>query len=1232
MKASTRSLVLFLTLLVVTALAFTANAAKRKKAAAAATAPRTLVTTSSLPNCTAPGIQVQSDASGDQTGAPANSQLDITSVWIAELGTETDTLTITIKVNNLTGGPQINSTWAVFMNVADTTNTTRNIFFNMNTVDSGTGAVRFNYGYHTAGPPASDTSQGAGTVITGSSAADGTITLKINTANILNFNAIGGAHQFDVDLRGAGKSLTAIQGQTKLFVGAIGFGATSTIDSTTQGTGTYLTVGNAACTAPTPTPTPTPTSTPTPTPTPTPTATPVAALPRFLNYLSPQGVADSAGEPSIGSNWTKEAISHNTNINGSINNIPNGGTSLYFGGFLPAMAKVTWDDCSSPAGALWENKPLLSANTPRALGDPILFTDHDTGRTFCGQLEGGTPAGATIDITDNDGNSFTPSDGVIPSDIDHETIGGGPYHSSNPAIPHPLYPNAIYYASQSVGEARALRSDNGGLLFAQAAAPMYAINDCSGLHGHIKVSPADGTAFVPNRGCGGAVPFHETGAKQTLLVSENNGITWAQRPIPDSTTHGNGSADNAILGTHDPSVGVATDGTVYFGYQGADGHPRIAVSHDKGITWSASTDVGAGVVNGGPILNSAFPAVVAGDPNRAAFAFFGTETGGENWPCGQGDDCSADGQGLINARPKFGGVWYLYVATTFDGGVTWTTQNITPGDPIQRGGICGGSTCRNLLDFFDATIDKKGRVLIGYDDGCVTPQCINGDPAMLAGGKNDFTAKGAIARQSGGARMLAAFDPVEPTVPGAPAVVGGRTGAGDVASFSWPVPDNGGSPITGYNVYRKTGGAGVYSYIATVPVPNYTNTGLDPAVQYCYHVTAINGVGEGPYCPDFCPAIIIPPNICLKPGLPPGALVNNDLNPDGSDNDSGANTPPDPRVNIRQLFIAEPCFGGENKLVFTMQLAPSTAGSPPASSQWYIVWNRQNPDANFDRWYVAMKTDALGALSFEYGKFGVPTIGNPNVSTPMKLGDADTGSYNVATGVVTITLSNSKAENVGAGQGLAAVNVRTYLARPDAGTKTQSTASDITTDGTYTLSGNATCCQSVPFLGAVSRKTHGNAGTFDIGLPLIGGPGIECRSGGANGDYKVVFVFANPVTAVGGASVNAGSISSRSTGADPHEYVVNLTGVPNDQRVTVTLTGITDTAGNATNSLAVTMGVVIGDTTGNGAVNSSDISQTQSQSGQPVTIDNFREDVTVNGLINSSDIALVQSNSGTALP
>jgi len=800
-------------------------------------------------------------------------------------------------------------------------------------------------------------------------------------------------------------------------------------------------------------------------------ATAPPGTPRFFNYMSPQGVADSAGEPSIGSNWQREAISHNTNVDGSTNNIPNGGTSLYFGGFLPAMAKVTWNDCSSPADPLWENKPLLSANTPRAFGDPILFTLHDTGRTFVAQLEGLTPAGSTIDITDDDGNTFTPSDGVAPSDIDHETLGGGRYHSPLPN-PGPLYPDAVYYASQSITDARAFRSDNGGLLFSQAAAPMYTDLDCAGLHGHAKVSPADGTVYVPNVGCGGSVPFHEVGAKQAAIVSETNGITWSIRPIPDSTTNGESDLNNTIPQTRDPSIGVATDGTVYFGYQAANGHPMIAVSHDKGLTWSASVDVGATVVNGGPVLNATFPAVVAGDPLRAAFTFYGSETGGTNWDCGQGTDC---GHGA-----DFNGVWYLYVATTFDGGATWTTQNITPGDPVQRGGICQGGTCRNLLDFYDATIDKEGRVVIGYDDGCISAACINGDPSKTGGGQNDYTSKGVIARQSGGMRMFAAFDPAEPTKPGAPKATGSVNQDG-TATLNWPAPDNGGSAITGYNIYRSVSG-GAFTRIATVPVTNFTDTTF--ASGDVYHVTAVNAPGEGPYCPTVAPTVVKRPNPCALPGV----LAVTDLNPDGSDNDGAATV--DPRVNIRQQYVAEPDFGKDSsgntieKLVFTMQLAPSSDTSVPADSQWYIVWTRQGTDptdpndSHFDRLWVAMKSDSTGAVSFQYGKFGVPldaTNPDPFANTPVSFGNADTGTFDFGSGVITITISNSKLRAIDGGStkyvantSLSAINVRTFLARPDGGPRSQNIANDITGNGTYTLFGNAFCHVNQPPVASLS--------------------------------------------------------------------------------------------------------------------------------------------------------------------
>ena len=63
--------------------------------------------------------------------------------------------------------------------------------------------------------------------------------------------------------------------------------------------------------------------------------------------------------------------------------------------------------------------------------------------------------------------------------------------------------------------------------------------------------------------------------------------------------------------------------------------------------------------------------------------------------------------------------------------------------------------------------------------------------------------------------------------------------------------------------------------------------------------------------------------------------------------------------------------------------------------------------------------------------------------------------------------------------------------------------------GTFELGGTL-----VP-IAAVSRKTHGAGGTFDISLPLTGTVGVECRSGGATGDYQIVLTFAAPVTDAG---------------------------------------------------------------------------------------------------------------------
>ena len=154
-------------------------------------------------------------------------------------------------------------------------------------------------------------------------------------------------------------------------------------------------------------------------------------------------------------------------------------------------------------------------------------------------------------------------------------------------------------------------------------------------------------------------------------------------------------------------------------------------------------------------------------------------------------------------------------------------------------------------------------------------------------------------------------------------------------------------------------------------------------------------------------------------------------------------------------------------------------------------------------------------------------------------------------------------------------------------------------------------------------------------MPLTGSLGVECRSGGVSGDYQIVATFAVPVT-VTGVTVTPGSGGTGSVAGAPvlngggNEVTVNLTNVSNAQKITLNLIGVND--GSTTDNVSIPMGVLVGDTTGNQSVSSTDVSDVKAQSGMTVDASNFRRDVIVNGSINGTDVSAVKANSGTAIP
>ena len=191
-----------------------------------------------------------------------------------------------------------------------------------------------------------------------------------------------------------------------------------------------------------------------------------------------------------------------------------------------------------------------------------------------------------------------------------------------------------------------------------------------------------------------------------------------------------------------------------------------------------------------------------------------------------------------------------------------------------------------------------------------------------------------------------------------------------------------------------------------------------------------------------------------------------------------------------------------------------------------------------------------------------------------------------------------------------------------------------TSDGTIFSNNSPTYPGPVPItpLQVASRKQHGNA-RFNVNLPNVLAPSIECRLAGPNAGYTLVYTFDRPVTGADNATLTRG-VGNQPTirpGPNPKQLTVNLTGVSNVQHLVVSLNGVHDTLGQTLATISSRMDVLVADTNGDGSVNAIDTSQTKSRSGISLTKLNYRSDVNADGSINSTDTSLVKSKSGTAL-
>ncbi|MEQ1438341.1 PKD domain-containing protein [Fontimonas sp. SYSU GA230001] len=742
--------------------------------------------------------------------------------------------------------------------------------------------------------------------------------------------------------------------------------------------------------------------------TPTPTPPPASGLPpRYQVLVSPPELGNDSGEPTLGFNPFTQRVMFIDYVNALRVTMPEDRTPA-----LPVACDALWEDKSGT---------ITQLNTL----DPILTTDQATGRTFNSQLSG---ANSLFEYSDDDGETWTPGQIGIPNGgADHQGVVAGPYPAGFPTAGL-LYPNAVYYCSQSVGAAFCSRSDDGGQTFGPGM-PFKNLDCAAGaLHGHPKVAP-DGTLYIPDSSqCVLGNGLDGSSEHVVAFVSEDAGMTYEVRPIPQSA----GGAGS------DPSIGIATDGTVYMCYENADGTTHVAVSHDKGQTWINDTDVGAAA----GLVATRFQAMVAGDPDRAACAFLGTST--------KGPSESLD----------FKGVWYPYIATTYDGGATWHLVNVAPNDPVQGyGGVGPSGTNRNLLDFNDAEIDDEGRVLFAYADGCIDACVI--DPAA-----NSFAAKGTIVRQTGGRTLYAAFDEqmrfnaANPMAPDAACAVAARSKRTQLQTrVAWNAPDSGGSDITRYDVYRAPAASGPFTLVGnTDGKTDFVDGTADPAVEkYYYKVVAQNARGTAPESnvielPLTQEAVV---DTCSLPG----EIVASDALGDGLGDD----------FDFEYLAVAEPqAFDGN--LVITMKLAGFTATTPPPGSFYTVLF-----PLNGAR-YIALNS-ADGPTAFEYGTYSELPQGLL-AFTPE--GSLDERSSYAADGTVVMVVPKSLFGDLAPGTIISGFDARARAGSSSAPSR------DTAGPGSYVIRGSAGCGAVGTLLANIQASTQRGAAPLTVRFTISG--------------------------------------------------------------------------------------------------------------------------------------------------
>jgi hypothetical protein len=479
-------------------------------------------------------------------------------------------------------------------------------------------------------------------------------------------------------------------------------------------------------------------------------ALPASAYPGQLPVFAERYVGErGGGEPTIGVNADGVAIFPTIafDINAVATRLPS--TRV----MISTDEGKSWEDRTPLIAA--GNDPVPAVRPNPASLDPYVYADPVTGRLF--NIDLNLAAGGFLSYTDDAGKTWVSNPGCcgLPVD-DHQSLFAGPATTLQPVAP--LYPRILYFCINQVGATSCTHSLDGGLSWS-GSVPAYPGAEtarpdgkpcttdpnsddfgdcvCGGLSGHGHASEKTGTVFVPKGQCG----------KAEVARSTDNGATFTQVIVDQR------------MGMPDHEAIVSTDkaGNVYYVF--LDGHalPRLAISHDDGVTWSSPINV---TVPG--VTSAKFPSIVAGDTGRIAFLYLGTTT-----PHGRHvGDLNGD------RTPKYPGelenaTWNAYVGFSLNADAqdpVFATVTANPvGDPLARGacaGRCPGSDNGGMYDFLDIDIHPKtGQVWVALMDNCNGETPYNSPPCNgpLGNAKSYQHTRAAVGVQVGGTMLGSAL-------------------------------------------------------------------------------------------------------------------------------------------------------------------------------------------------------------------------------------------------------------------------------------------------------------------------------------------------------------------------------------------------------------------------------------------------------------------------------------------